>query len=146
MGPASDGDAATEFAVDPAKFREAFAADLPEEQTAVMAATQRPVAEAAFSEASGAPAWKNGVARAPRHAAPEGSEEAYSEALAQPSACRIRRATTAEADRDGRLVPLQRLPVLPPPVRAALHRGEFLLLPVHQQWPDAYAGAVPCAF
>lgn len=52
------GEAAVEFAIDPAKFREAFAADLPAEQTAVMAATQRPVAEAAFSEPSGAPAWK----------------------------------------------------------------------------------------
>ncbi len=49
---------ATEFAIDPAKFREAFAADLPAEQAAVMAATQRPVAEAAFSELNGAPAWK----------------------------------------------------------------------------------------
>ena len=49
---------ATEFAIDPDKFREAFAADLPAEQTAVMAATQRPVAEAAFSELNGAPAWK----------------------------------------------------------------------------------------
>jgi pimeloyl-ACP methyl ester carboxylesterase len=57
--PTGDGETATEFAVDPAKFREVFAADLPEEQAAVMAATQRPVAEAAFSEASGAPAWKN---------------------------------------------------------------------------------------
>ncbi len=47
-----------EFAIDPAKFRDAFAADLPAEQTAVMAATQRPVAEAAFSEPSGPPAWK----------------------------------------------------------------------------------------
>ncbi len=32
--------------VDPAKFHEAFAADLPAEQSAVMAATQRPGAEA----------------------------------------------------------------------------------------------------
>ena len=31
---------------------------LPEEQTAVMAATQRPVAELAFSEKNGEPAWK----------------------------------------------------------------------------------------
>ena len=55
-----DGDgAAVEFAIDPAKFRDAFAADLPAEQTAVMAATQRPVAELAFSEPSGAPAWKS---------------------------------------------------------------------------------------
>jgi pimeloyl-ACP methyl ester carboxylesterase len=50
---------AMEFAIDPAQFHDAFAADLPEEQTAVMAATQRPVAELAFSEPSGEPAWKN---------------------------------------------------------------------------------------
>ena len=49
---------ATEFAIDPALFREAFAADLPTEQTAVMAATQRPVAAAAFTDVSGPPAWK----------------------------------------------------------------------------------------
>ncbi len=52
------GETAVEFAIDPAKFREAFAADLPAEQTAVMAATQRPVAELAFSEPSGPPSWK----------------------------------------------------------------------------------------
>lgn len=50
---------AVEFAIDPAKFHDAFAADLPTEQTAVMAAAQRPVAELAFSEPSGVPAWKN---------------------------------------------------------------------------------------
>jgi pimeloyl-ACP methyl ester carboxylesterase len=50
---------AVEFAVNPALFREAFAADLPEDQTAVMAATQRPVAAGAFTEASGPPAWKS---------------------------------------------------------------------------------------
>src|SRR5918994_289129 len=49
---------AVEFAIDPEKFHDAFAADLPAEQTAVMAATQRPVAELAFSEPSGEPAWK----------------------------------------------------------------------------------------
>jgi hypothetical protein len=48
-----------EFAIDPAKFRDAFAADLPPEQTAIMAATQRPVAASAFSEPSGPPAWKS---------------------------------------------------------------------------------------
>ncbi len=50
---------ATELTIDPAQFRAAFAADLPEKQTALMAATQRPAAEAAFSEPSGPPAWKN---------------------------------------------------------------------------------------
>ena len=49
---------AVEFAINPAHFRDAFAADLPAEQTAVMAATQRPAAELAFSEPAGAPAWK----------------------------------------------------------------------------------------
>jgi pimeloyl-ACP methyl ester carboxylesterase len=58
--PTGDGaDTAVEFAIDPAKFHDAFAADLPAEQTAVMAATQRPVAEPAFSEPSGPPAWKS---------------------------------------------------------------------------------------
>jgi pimeloyl-ACP methyl ester carboxylesterase len=56
--PANGGEA-VEFAIDPAKFRDAFAADLPAEQTALMAATQRPVAELGFSEATGAPAWKH---------------------------------------------------------------------------------------
>jgi pimeloyl-ACP methyl ester carboxylesterase len=36
----------------------AYAADLPAEQTALMAATRRPAAAAAFSDASGPPAWK----------------------------------------------------------------------------------------
>jgi pimeloyl-ACP methyl ester carboxylesterase len=53
------GEPAVEFAIDPAKFHDAFAADLPAEQTAVMAATQRPAAELAFSEPGGPPAWKD---------------------------------------------------------------------------------------
>lgn len=50
---------AVEFAIDPAKFHDAFAADLPAEQTVVMAAAQRPVAELAFSDLPGPPAWKS---------------------------------------------------------------------------------------
>jgi pimeloyl-ACP methyl ester carboxylesterase len=58
--PAGQGtETAIEFAINPANFHEAFAADLPVEQTAVMAATQRPAAELAFSEPNGAPAWKS---------------------------------------------------------------------------------------
>jgi pimeloyl-ACP methyl ester carboxylesterase len=53
------GDQGVEFAIDPPKLREAFAADLPPEQTALLAATQRPIAELAFSEPSGPPAWKS---------------------------------------------------------------------------------------
>ena len=56
---ANGGEPAVEFAIDPEKFHDAFAADLPTEETTVMAATQRPVAELAFSEPSGAPAWKD---------------------------------------------------------------------------------------
>jgi pimeloyl-ACP methyl ester carboxylesterase len=52
-----EGETDVEFMIDPALFRDAFAADLPAEQTALMAATQRPVASAAFSDASGPPAW-----------------------------------------------------------------------------------------
>jgi pimeloyl-ACP methyl ester carboxylesterase len=53
-----DGETSVEFAINPARIREAFAADLPAETTALMAATQRPVAAAAFSDASGPPAWR----------------------------------------------------------------------------------------
>ncbi len=52
--PTGEGEqTAVEFAIDPEKFHDAFAADLPAEQTAVMAATQRPIAELAFSEPNG---------------------------------------------------------------------------------------------
>jgi pimeloyl-ACP methyl ester carboxylesterase len=57
--PTPNGGTATEFAIDPAKIHDAFAADLPPEQTAVLAATQRPIAEVSFSEPSGPPAWKS---------------------------------------------------------------------------------------
>ena len=53
----SEGETAVEFVIDPAQFQAAFAADLPEAQTALMAATQRPVAAAGFSDPSGPPAW-----------------------------------------------------------------------------------------
>jgi len=53
-----DGETEPEFVIDPARLREAFAADLPEDRAAVMAATQRPAAAAAFSDKSGPPAWK----------------------------------------------------------------------------------------
>jgi pimeloyl-ACP methyl ester carboxylesterase len=57
--PTADGGSATEFAIDPSKAREAFAGDLSDEQAALIAAVQRPVAEAAFSEPNGPPAWKH---------------------------------------------------------------------------------------
>jgi pimeloyl-ACP methyl ester carboxylesterase len=57
--PTGEGEeTAVEVAIDPEKFHDAFAADLPEKQSAVMAAIQRPVAEVAFSEPNGEPAWK----------------------------------------------------------------------------------------
>jgi len=56
--PTGDGKTATEFAIDPAKAREAFAYDLTDEQAAVIAAVQRPISELAFGEPNGVPAWK----------------------------------------------------------------------------------------
>ncbi|MFJ9627667.1 alpha/beta fold hydrolase [Streptomyces sp. NPDC101175] len=44
--------------VDPAAFRQVFAADVPAARTRLMAAGQRPVALAAFAEPSGTPAWR----------------------------------------------------------------------------------------
>jgi pimeloyl-ACP methyl ester carboxylesterase len=57
--PSANGGSATEFYIDPAKARDAFAGDLSDQQAALIAATQRPVAELAFSEPSGPPAWKD---------------------------------------------------------------------------------------
>jgi pimeloyl-ACP methyl ester carboxylesterase len=56
--PTADGGAAAELAIDPAKIRAAFAGDLSAEHAALLAATQRPISELAFSEPSGPPAWK----------------------------------------------------------------------------------------
>jgi pimeloyl-ACP methyl ester carboxylesterase len=57
--PTADGGQATEFYIDPAKARAAFAGDLSDQQAALIAATQRPVSELAFSETNGPPAWKH---------------------------------------------------------------------------------------
>lgn len=45
--------------IDQAKFRDQFAHDVPAEATALMAAGQRPITEAALTEKSGEPAWKH---------------------------------------------------------------------------------------
>ncbi len=47
-----------DFYIQPAKFHAQFAADLPATQTSLMAATQRPVTQAALSEPSGQASWK----------------------------------------------------------------------------------------
>jgi pimeloyl-ACP methyl ester carboxylesterase len=52
------GQTAAEFGIDPSQFHDTFAADLPADLAAVMAVTQRPIAEAAFTDPSGPPAWK----------------------------------------------------------------------------------------
>jgi pimeloyl-ACP methyl ester carboxylesterase len=57
--PTADGGSATEFYIDPAKAREAFAGDLSDQEAALIAAIQRPISELAFSEPSGPPAWKS---------------------------------------------------------------------------------------
>ena len=54
-----NGETATEFSVNTDRIHEVFAGDLPADQAAVLGATQRPIAEAAFSEKTGPPAWKS---------------------------------------------------------------------------------------
>jgi pimeloyl-ACP methyl ester carboxylesterase len=54
-----NGETAVELSIDPAKFRDVFASDVPPTLCAAMAVAQRPVADSIFSEPSGAPAWKN---------------------------------------------------------------------------------------
>ncbi len=48
----------TDLYIDQSKFPQQFAADVPVGQARLMAATQRPVAQAALTEPSGAAAWK----------------------------------------------------------------------------------------
>jgi pimeloyl-ACP methyl ester carboxylesterase len=49
----------TEFYVDPASFTSVVAADLPAEQAAVLAASQRPASDKTFGEPSGPVGWKS---------------------------------------------------------------------------------------
>ncbi|WP_448608689.1 alpha/beta fold hydrolase [Geodermatophilus sp. URMC 60] len=57
--PTGDGtEPGVEFAIDPDAFHHAFAADLPEGQARVMAATQRPISALGFTERTGTPAWR----------------------------------------------------------------------------------------
>ena len=57
--PTGSGDeTAVELYVDPAKFHEVFAADLPAAQSAVLGASQRPVAASAFDDVTSVPAWR----------------------------------------------------------------------------------------
>jgi pimeloyl-ACP methyl ester carboxylesterase len=52
------GGAGPELYVSLASFHEVFAHDLPAERAAVLAASQRPIAGAAFEDPTGVPAWK----------------------------------------------------------------------------------------
>jgi pimeloyl-ACP methyl ester carboxylesterase len=56
--PTESGEPGTEFYIDPASFHEVFCADLPAEQAAVMAVSQRPGADVGFAEPTQNPAWK----------------------------------------------------------------------------------------
>jgi pimeloyl-ACP methyl ester carboxylesterase len=54
----TDSGTGTEFSIDPAKAREAFAGDLSDGEAALIGVIQRPVSELGFGEPSGPPAWK----------------------------------------------------------------------------------------
>jgi len=55
--PLPDGSTGTDLCIKAEVFRDAFAGDLPRKTTDLMQATQRPFSVAAFTEASGEPAW-----------------------------------------------------------------------------------------
>jgi pimeloyl-ACP methyl ester carboxylesterase len=57
--PVMLADGGKDFYIQQGKFHQQFAADVPKAVAALMAATQRPIAEAALTEASGKPAWKS---------------------------------------------------------------------------------------
>lgn len=55
----SGADTAAEVSIDTAKFHDVFTADLPADESDVLAVSQRPIASAAFAEKSGHPGWKD---------------------------------------------------------------------------------------
>ncbi|MDI6105981.1 alpha/beta hydrolase [Actinoplanes sp. NEAU-A12] len=57
LAPVPLPDGSNDLYIKPSLFRQQFAADVPARQTALMAATQRPIRDAALGEASGTPAW-----------------------------------------------------------------------------------------
>jgi len=54
----TDSGTGTEFSIDPSKARDAFAGDLTDAQANLIGVIQRPIADLAFGEPSGVPAWK----------------------------------------------------------------------------------------
>ena len=59
LRPVPRADGTTDLSITPERFHDQFAADVPEERTARMAITQRPVTQEALVEPSGArPLWK----------------------------------------------------------------------------------------
>jgi pimeloyl-ACP methyl ester carboxylesterase len=56
--PSPNGVPDVEFTIDPTGLHDALAGDLSAVETAILAATQRPLSELAFSEPSGRPAWR----------------------------------------------------------------------------------------
>jgi len=56
---ALEGGTLTEFTIDPAKARDAFASDLTDTQANVVGTVQRPTADLAFTDPSDTPAWKS---------------------------------------------------------------------------------------
>jgi pimeloyl-ACP methyl ester carboxylesterase len=56
--PLADGGTGVDLYIKAKAFRDAFAGDLPKATTRLMQAEQRPFSVAAFTEASGTPAWK----------------------------------------------------------------------------------------
>ncbi|PNB50118.1 alpha/beta hydrolase [Pseudomonas sp. GW456-12-10-14-LB2] len=57
--PVALADGGKDLYIQQSKFHDQFAADVPAAQAALMAATQRPVTEAALNEQAGTPAWKH---------------------------------------------------------------------------------------
>ncbi len=56
---ATEGGTLTEFTIDPAKARDAFASDLTDTQANLVGTVQRPATDLAFTDPSGTPAWKS---------------------------------------------------------------------------------------
>jgi pimeloyl-ACP methyl ester carboxylesterase len=56
--PVALADGSKDFYIQQSRFHQQFAADVPAHEAKLMAATQRPIADKALTEVSGAPAWR----------------------------------------------------------------------------------------
>lgn len=114
--PLRDGDSAVELTIDEAAFPSVFAADVPEDVAGVLAAAQRPLATAAFTETVSTAAWRT----TPSWALVTGADRMISPELQRSGAARAG-ATVVELPNASHAVTLSEPTRVATLIRAAVH-------------------------